>query len=125
MGHKIKDGFNYLVAYENYLLKGEINDKVMLCQGGKTIANNSDNQKRKRVYDGIKLDYPTFAEYVNLLKQREHHTGYFRGKVDKKILKAACNLIANTDVMNKINQLSSDISLQINSHTKKNLVLER
>ena len=98
MGHKIKDGLHYLVAYENNLLNDKTKDKA----SAKHVAHSFDNESQKRAFDAIKQEYPVIADYDELLKQRRSKTGYYLEKIDKNIQKVIVDVLKDDKLMRQL-----------------------
>ncbi len=88
VGHKIRDGFNYVV---------ERHDKLFVI----------------KQYERLKTEYPVLAEYDALLKRRQHLTGYYREKTDKKMQEMTRNLMADKMLLAQIKRVSPEIVKQI------------
>lgn len=67
IGHKIKDGFNYVVNYEAQLLnaqqKSRAQDKAAVHHAANQSAEISDNHHYQRAYETMKTKYPALAQY--------------------------------------------------------------
>ena len=72
-------------------------------------------------YNILKTQYPLFAQYDELLKQRKHLTGYYREKIDKKLQQTTTHLIADKNLMAHIKQVSFKTESQIIRLAKANL----
>ena len=91
--HKIKEGFNYVVCYEDYLLnaqhKSRNQDTTIVHEAAKQTADYTDSQHQQSMYETMKTKYPALAQYDAVLKQRKHLTGYYREKLDKNLQETA------------------------------------
>lgn len=131
IGHKIKEGFNYVVHYESHLLNTEQQscrrDKVELREAAKQNADNFDDQQQTRIYEEIKIKYPVLAQYDALLKQQRHMTGYYREKLEKSMMVATQNLLKNEKLKTKLKhsfpEIANRVINQKNHHFKRDLDL--
>ena len=127
VGNKIKNGFNYVVNYEAYLLnnkqKSHYQDKMEFRNAAKQAADYLDTEKIFHInkYEALKSEYPILAQYDSLVQQRKHLAGYYREKADKQVQEITKNLISNKKLMIQIKQVAPKINDQIISQTKYNL----
>lgn len=123
MGHKIKNGFNYLVNYETYFRnnreKGQ--DKKNLKLTAKQAAALQDGDSVKQPsdqFETLKKEYPLFKEYENLLQQRKNKSGYFAEKMDRQITQISQVLEKNIDFMVRARQVAPSMASHITQHLK-------
>jgi Ti-type conjugative transfer relaxase TraA len=130
IGHKIKDGFNYVVNYEALLLNTErkYQDKITLRQAAKQTAITFDDRHQNRIYEIMKTKYPALAQYDELLKKNHCKTGYYREKCDKNLLGLTNTLLKDEQLMKQLQRGCPEFVDHVHHKTtrlKKNLGYER
>jgi hypothetical protein len=104
LGHKIKQGFNFIVNYEARLL----GSNQMLLE-----RNATNNHGIKSAYDALKEKYPLLAEYDALSNKKTVTTGYFREKQDKFIQDTAKKIIKDAQLIKELKQVFPERTKQI------------
>ncbi|MDP3560250.1 MAG: Ti-type conjugative transfer relaxase TraA [Legionellaceae bacterium] len=119
VGHKIKEGFNYVVNYEAYLLdavqKSRYQDKVVCRSVAKQAADTMGSQHHKRIYEVLKTENPILTQYDALLKQRTHATGYYREKFDRQMHQTSKKLFEDKKLVEILKQFPPSFQKEISS----------
>lgn len=117
LGHKIKNGYNYVVNVEAALLqanrKATYPNKTAFRKAAKQTAANHEQLPLNDQYEALRVSYPVLIQYETLLKQRKHLSGYFREKADKKMQETVINIIEDKNLIAQIKQISPKIANNI------------
>jgi len=117
VGHKIRDGFNYVVNYERYLLGDQLKlraqDKTIVRSVAKKEADALDGQNKQSAYEVLKIKHPALAQYDELMKKRQYVTGYYRERTDKMVQKMAGGLVADKKMMREVGRITPKVAERI------------
>ena len=118
IGHKIKEGFNYIVNYEAHLL--HTNKKTLgQNQTARQAATTLDTQHQKRAFDVMKTQYPALVEYDELMKKNSYKTGYYREKSDKTIQEIIQKLLKDEPLIRQLNSGFPEMVSHIRAQTNQ------
>jgi len=125
VGHKIRDGFNYVVNYERYRLHHQKTSSTH--DTAKKTADALDEQYQKTADTVLRIKYPNLAKFDELTRQRQYLTGYYREKTDRLLKDVSNSLIFDKKSICGINLINPEIVSKItrSSEIKLDNHLER
>jgi hypothetical protein len=121
-GHKIKECFNYMRNYDDYLHSSEqkprYNENKIFHAAAKEAANCLDTHYQNRIHEAIKAEFPLFAQYDSFSKKHPYITGYYREKFDKSKQVIEQQLESDKKFMAKIATASPEVAIQLRQRAK-------